>query len=322
MPFEGPWTAPLTRHAVPHVQILLATYNGARYLGAQLDSLTRQSHDAWSLAISDDGSTDHTPAIIDRFAAAHGGRLSARVAGPQRGFAQNFLSLLRIADRSAAYVAFCDQDDVWLPPKLSRALDALGQDDPGRPAMYCGRSYHCDAELRVLRPSPAFARGPGFRNALWQNIGGGNTIVLNASARDLLAEASGAAQDIISHDWWMYQMISGAGGRVHYDARPHLLYRQHDANAVGARQGLRARMARASRLSDGVFRRWTDGNLATLRSSRDALTPEARTILDRYMDLRAGPAAKRPRALARLGLYRQSQAETALFTWLAATGRI
>ena len=131
------------------VTILLTTWNGAAHLQQQLDSYLAQNHDAWDLWVSDDGSTDGTLEILNAFQAAERHRREVRiVAGPQRGHAANFLSLLCHPDLPAGPVALSDQDDVWLPGKLRLALSALK--DAGPVALWGAQSYHTDVALRVI----------------------------------------------------------------------------------------------------------------------------------------------------------------------------
>ena len=98
----------------PPVRILLATWNGARYLQAQLDSYLAQDHDNWALWVSDDLSTDGTWEILQAFAARHPEREIVLKRGPGRGSAANFLSLLCDPELPVGPVALSDQDDVWL----------------------------------------------------------------------------------------------------------------------------------------------------------------------------------------------------------------
>ena len=102
------------------VAILLGTYNGERFLEAQLDSLESQTARHWKLYVSDDGSTDATLDIIQRYQSKWSADKIQYQLGPQKGFAQNFLSLACDPDIKADYFAFCDQDDVWLPEKIER----------------------------------------------------------------------------------------------------------------------------------------------------------------------------------------------------------
>ncbi|MEM9426990.1 MAG: glycosyltransferase [Pseudomonadota bacterium] len=299
-----------------HVAILLAHYNGNAHLGEQLASLAAQTHRDWSLILSDDGSSDGWLATAEGFAHAHPAHRVSRVEGPRQGSAQNFLRLLVCAGPTVPYAAFCDQDDVWLPWKLEAALAALAQVEPSRPALYCARTMVCDRDLSPLHPSPLFRRPPGFRNALVQSIAGGNTMVLNRVALDLLQDTAQHAKAVVAHDWWAYQIISGAGGRILYDPKPRVLYRQHAKNQIGANNSARARVKRVRQLLQGRFRAWNATNIAALCCARHWLTPDAREVLLWIQDVRTGPLHRRIFALCRSGIYRQSwQGQVAL--WVA-----
>jgi len=305
-----------------HVVILLALFEGAAQLREQLDSLADQTHGDWSLVVSDDGSTDRGPDVLRQFARQHADRAVTLIDGPRMGFAQNFLHLLRAADPDTPFVSFCDQDDVWLPEKTARAVEALSTAPPGIPAMYCGRTLHCDENLAPMRASPRFKRPPSFRNALVQNIGGGNTVVLNNAALRMLATASLRVEGIVSHDWWMYQMVTGAGGTVIYEREPGLLYRQHAGNAVGANGTARTAMQRFARVMEGRFRDWIDQNLAALKANADLLTEENREVLETFALARDAAVIRRLRLLSGIGLHRQSHHDNLAF-WLAVlTGRV
>lgn len=300
-----------------HVSILLAHYNGAALLSDQLESLASQTHRDWSLIISDDGSSDGWLSVARDFAASYPDRQTLLSNGPRRGFAQNFLSLVEFAGPTVPFAAYCDQDDVWLPDKLERAIKALRSIPSGQPALYCGRTMVCDRALRPIGPSPLFRRAPDFANALVQNIGGGNTMVLNRPALDLLQDTRHHAGAIVSHDWWTYQLIAGAGGKVIYDPEPTLLYRQHPGNMIGANASFPARLSRLRRMLTGEFRGWNDANCSALRRAAHWLTPEARVTLDCFQSSRNGKFGARLRALHDAGIYRQTtRGQIAL--WIAA----
>lgn len=318
---DSPRTPAQSRGA-DHVVILLALFEGAECLDDQLGSLLCQSHRDWSLIASDDGSTDRGPDILRRFAESNPGRDITLIDGPRMGFAQNFLHLLRAAGPDAPFVSFCDQDDVWLPHKTERAVRALRDIDADTPAMYCGRTLHCDEDLQPLRASPLFPKEPSFRNALVQNIGGGNTMVLNNAALRMLAEASTRVEGIVSHDWWAYQMITGAGGVVLYEREPALLYRQHGGNAVGANGTARTALRRFLRVMQGRFRDWKDENVEALQANADLLTPENRVTLEAFAQARRKPLARRVGAMARIGLHRQSARDNLALWFAILTGRV
>ena len=124
------------------ITILLASFQGERFIGAQLDSLARQDHRNWRLILSDDGSTDGTLEIVRRFAAAHPSREIEIRQGPRRGATRNFLSMIELVEPGEA-LAFCDQDDLWLPDRLSRGVAALAQPLSLPTTKGIGQSTYC-----------------------------------------------------------------------------------------------------------------------------------------------------------------------------------
>ena len=316
---------PTARYATPAdacrevpVAILLAVRNGAPDLPDQLDSIARQTHRNWRILASDDGSMDATRDILEGFAAD--GHALTLLDGPRQGAAENFMALIRAMPAHApaeSWLAFCDQDDVWLPDRLSRGIAALEAADPEQPALYCSRTWITDAALRGRRLSMPRPRPPSFRNALVQNIAAGNTILLNPPAARLAAAAATEAGPVVVHDWWIYQIVTGAGGRVVHDDRPTLLYRQHEVNEIGANDTTRARARRIRMLLQGHFRDWNEVNIAALRRSAHRLTPENARLLEEFDAMRSRGVPGRLAGIRRLGLYRQSRASSAAL-WLAA----
>lgn len=289
----------------PKVAILLCTYHGQRYLVDQLDSFAAQTHSNWEVWASDDGSQDNTHTIFDAYKKKWGPeRLSLRP-GPAEGFVANFLSLTCKASIEADYYAYSDQDDIWNADKLERAVHWLETIPKNIPALYCSRTRLVDAENNHIGFSPLFSAPPSFANALIQSIAGGNTMVFNNAARELLRQAGENVQ-VITHDWWAYMVVTGCGGKVFYDSQPTLAYRQHDANLVGMNSTWAARLARIRLLWQGRFRRWNDANIAALRSIEEHLTPANREILDRFARAREMSLLPRLLNLKRSGIYRQT----------------
>jgi hypothetical protein len=293
------------RQASSPTTIFLCTLNGARFLREQLDSLAAQTHANWRLIVSDDGSEDGTLEILHRY--RHSLRDPQRLelrAGPRRGASANFLSLLSAADIEGAYFACCDQDDIWLPDKLERALSWLKSVPDETPAVYFSRTSYIAADGRPIGLSPLFRKPPAFRNALVQSIGGGNTMAFNRAAHNLLVSAGPV--DVACHDWWTYLLVSGAGGRVYYDPVPSLDYRQHDKNQIGANMGFRARLARIHGMFAGQLRGWLDLHTTALLASEHLLTPENRKLLDAACAMRSASFIDRIRACRQIRPYRQT----------------
>ncbi|MFA7606858.1 MAG: glycosyltransferase [Rhodocyclaceae bacterium] len=286
------------------VAILMGCYNGASHLQEQLDSIAAQTHDNWCLVASDDGSSDATADMLAAFRARHGADRVIVRRGPGRGFLANFLSLACDPGVQADYYAFADQDDLWNSDKLSRALAVLSP-IRDRPALYCGRTELIDDEGRGLGYSPLFTRPPCFRNALVQSLAGGNTMVFNEQARGLLA-AAGARVEVPSHDWWLYLLVTGADGFVHYDPRSAVRYRQHGGNLVGGNVGWKARLQRLRLLMQGRFSRWNAMHCNVLEAHAGLLTPENRAVFLRFRQCRQAGMFRRLIDMGRIRLYRQT----------------
>ena len=283
--------------------VLLCSFNGDRYLDKQLESIARQHHPRVQVYVSDDGSNDQTLSILDRFRARWGEERLSIAQGPQRGYVANFFSLI-CSPIEADYYAYSDQDDVWQPDKLPRAIAVLSALQEELPAVYCSRTRLIDEAGRLLGLSPLFKKPPAFANALIQNIAGGNTMVLNRKARDLICAAG--AVDVVSHDWWTYMLVTGCGGTVIFDPHPSLDYRQHTDNVIGSNMTWTDRLARFSLGLRGRKRDWNTINVAALQQNRNLLTAQNRRILDDFVAARNAKLLPRVLGMWRSGVYAQS----------------
>lgn len=229
------------------IAILLSTCNGARYIAEQLESLRQQTYPHWDLWIRDDGSTDETVALVRDFMdrmekdsekkELSGNKITLHT-GKNIGASASFLELLRQCDEDYAGYAFCDQDDIWLPGKLERAVHWLdsGTDevsafaDTGVPRLYHCRQIIMDEKGNRTGLSP-LPRNTGYRNALVQNQVVGCTMVINARLRDLMTALPAVAEKVVLHDWWAY-LLASAYGIVFYDNHPAILFRRHEKTAT------------------------------------------------------------------------------------------
>ncbi|MEL6646254.1 MAG: glycosyltransferase family 2 protein [Pseudomonadota bacterium] len=303
--------------SAPHIAILLATYNGARFIERQLTSIAQQTHENWSLWISDDGSDDGTLDIIEAWRAAHPHLVVQLRQGPRKGAAQNFMCLLQATEIEADYFAFADQDDVWFRDKLSCALSRLPQSE--KPSLYGARTMVTDMDLNEIAPSVLKGTKLGFSNALVQNFAAGNTMLFNSAARDLVPLGA-AEHDIIATDWLMYMLVSGAGGHVIFDTDPCLYYRQHDTNEIGYNAHLSAKLRRVIAVLQGRFSQWSEANLGVLREAR--LTPDNARILDAFIEARQTSGMTAVTLLKQSGVLREGAMATRALYLAAFMGRI
>lgn len=295
---------PAGRAGAGKLAVLLATYNGARFLDAQLRSVIAQDWPSIEVFVSDDSSTDDTMQLLESWQAIWNKGAFTIASGPRSGFAGNFRKLLAESAAHADYVAFCDQDDIWLSDKTRVAVEAIDAHG-SRPALYCARTIVTDVDDRDVSLSTLFRKTPDFANALVQSIGGGNTMVMNRAAYELLREAA-RRTDFVSHDWFAYLIVAGAGGKVIYSETPHVRYRQHDGNLIGSNLGFQARINRARFALSGRYVGWNNLNMSALNACRDLLTPDAVAKLDHFSKARHGRLPQRLIGLWRSGVYRQT----------------
>lgn len=212
--------------------VIISTYNGEQYLSEQLTSLLNQSLDIARIHIRDDGSSDGTKSIISAFADEH-----ANVTyelGSNIGWKLSFVEALKSCP-GYDYYSFCDQDDVWLPDKLSTAVGMLGSDPaPDVPMLYAGNVYVSDS---VLNPLFKFNQQPEHivekdlpRTLTADHMAGGLTYVFNAKARDTLVNYPFIG--LTGHDR-ILMLICKTFGIVKYDFDAYVLYRQHGTNVYG-----------------------------------------------------------------------------------------
>lgn len=299
------WHEPDACNSEKKVAILLATYQGEKFLAEQLNSFAAQTHQNWELWVSDDGSTDETIKVLENFSSRSESYHHNIGFGPKRGFAANFLSLTCDSRISADYYAYSDQDDIWDKDKLERAVQWLESVSENVPAMYCCRSRLVDENNNEIGYSALFSRQPSFSNALVQTIGGANTIVFNEAARNLVRKI-GCDHQIVSHDWWIYLLVTGVGGRVFYDSTPRIRYRQHKHNLVGANTTVKGKLKRIRMLFRGDFARNNEINLHALLNLQAMLTPENRRILNQFKASRKASLVNRLMMLKKNGVYRQT----------------
>lgn len=228
------------RTATASVMILLSTYNAQPYIREQLDSLLAQTRSDWQLVVRDDGSQDNTPAILQEYSGKY--PQISYYSGDNLGAKGSFFDLMKhVQKESFRYVAFCDQDDYWLPEKLERATTVLqlfskkestGQTDMygGLPLLYCGKPQLTDKNLSPMEEELKRTIRPGFANALVENIVTGCTTVINRSMYELVLKLF--PDYCIMHDWWMY-LTASCFGQVLYDEAPMIYYRQHENNVMG-----------------------------------------------------------------------------------------
>ena len=215
----------------PVVTVVLCTFNGEKFLPEQLSSLASQTRRPDRLVLRDDGSSDASVAIVEKWAHAEGIALQ-QIMGPRLGPAHNFLVALQAASLADVYL-FCDQDDVWREDKIERALQNVPWDQKSGPVLCATRLAVVDENLEPIRLS-FLPKHLAFDSAVYESLLTGCTMAFNAKFRDTLIRMIPPA--MVMHDWWCYLVATGvAGVTLRFDTEPLVLYRQHSNNAMGAK---------------------------------------------------------------------------------------
>ncbi len=220
------------------IDVLMATYNGEKYVEQQIRSILQQTYRDIHLYIRDDHSTDNTPAILETLADKYSYKITLIKTEGRLGIQQNFSSLMHYS--KSDYLMFADQDDVWFPEKVEKSLEKMktlekqyGQETP---LLVHTDLVVADHQLKPIAPSfwkftNLTPRNPHPLNRMIvQNVVTGCTMLMN---RSLKQWAYPISEHAVMHDWWIALVASAFGQVAHLDA-PTLHYRQHGKNNLGA----------------------------------------------------------------------------------------
>lgn len=237
------------------VAIILATYNGAAYIEEQARSILAQTYQAWHVFVRDDGSRDKTLEILGSVLPSE--RLTIIDSRKGRGGspALNFFSILKEIDLADfGYVAFCDQDDIWAPGKLSRAVSCLLDASAGGYSSNLIPFDYAKQKAWWLGKSQA---EKDF-DYLFQGASAGCTYTLTKQAAVLVQtkidQLLAAPPPQFSHDWAIYAICRSFGFSWYQDAQAHIFYRQHASNSFGALPSLAGLYARFKLARSGWYR--------------------------------------------------------------------
>lgn len=236
------------------VTIAMTTYNGERFLADQLESLLQQTLVPDKIIVCDDRSTDGTVDILERFRQSHG--IEYHVNQQRLGIKENFKKAVRLAPEGH-YVALCDQDDIWLPEKLSEAVKALSSiDDQKTPCMVYSDLVVIDGQNRVLHSSLNSTLGTDkyehcLETLVFGNFVLGCTTVMNLPMRIYFDQIP---RGNFNHDAWI-TLVAFTFGRVLQLPDPLIRYRQHQLNATYADHKKTNRFQRVLRHLSFLFSR-------------------------------------------------------------------
>jgi glycosyltransferase involved in cell wall biosynthesis len=217
------------------VEVLLATYNGEKYLAEQLDSLIAQIGVSVSLVVSDDGSDDNTLQILSSYKSKFASIEILK--GPKMGPQANFFYLL--SQSKGEFIALCDQDDIWEPGHLQASVTRL---NPKKPSMTFSSVREFDSTNPAKNRSwPKKIRIQHIENILFENPARGCTMVMNKQFLQIVK--SMVPKNSIMHDWWI-ALVGLSYGCISFSLTPEINYRLHQNNTVGTTPGLATRVKR------------------------------------------------------------------------------
>ena len=219
------------------IAILLATFNGEKYLSDFLDSLLKQNQQGFCCYIHDDGSKDHTMEIVETYQKKHPGKFVILEGASTGSASNNFMYLASKVEEQ--YIMFADQDDIWLPDKIQKTFEAMKKfEKKGIPLVVHTDLRVVNSKLQTISPSyytleRRDPRANELNQLLTKNTAAGCTMMINRPLINL-----GLMHRILMektlHDWG-YMLLARIYGEIVFLNEPTILYRQHENNAVGAR---------------------------------------------------------------------------------------
>jgi glycosyltransferase involved in cell wall biosynthesis len=290
------------------IDILMAVYNGAHYVLAQLHSMMEQTYPHFRIIIRDNCSSDQTVSLIEQFSRQHPGKIFLIKGTENLGAMGNFATLVHYAE--APYVMFSDADDVWLPTKIEESLALMQKNEANygaqMPILIHTDLTVVDKELNILghsfwnysRLNPYNAHA--LNRLLIHNVITGCTTLVN---QPLLKLAAPIPKEAIMHDWWL-GLVASAFGKIDHLAKPTILYRQHGKNDTGAKnwKSLSTYLAQTKKALQTVGRaelrqrlfRTIQQASQFLNRYEGQLEPHKKRIIQNYVALAtAGPLQKR-----------------------------
>lgn len=216
------------------INILLASFNGEKFIAEQLESILNQTYKNWQLFIRDDSSSDNTVNIISAYQ-----QMDARIHLVSDdlgnvGSVQNFSVLMNCIRNGNEYIMFCDQDDVWLPSKIEDTLNEMmrleEEYSKNTPLLVHTNFLYVDSLLKPIESKKSFQptkiTAPTLSNVLCQNSVYGCTMMINKKLAEAVNKIPVEAEN---HDYWIV-LVASAFGKIFYLNKRTVLYRQHGSN--------------------------------------------------------------------------------------------
>lgn len=224
-------------HSTDKIAILMATYNGEKYICQQIDSILSQTCKDWELYIHDDGSTDNTIAALESYVEKYPNKIHLIDGKSTGGAKYNFFYLFGQVE--APYYMTCDQDDVWLDKKIELTYDKMLtiENKADVPCLVYTELRVVDSELNTIADTMSEYQSLDchkrtINQFILQNSVTGCTMMVNMALRDKMLHITDI-DNTIMHDWWA-ALVAAQFGKTAFIDEPTILYRQHGDNSLGA----------------------------------------------------------------------------------------
>ena len=236
------------------IAVLLASYNGVKYIKEQVDSILNQKEVDVTIFISDDLSTDKTIEYLQDIYKDFKNIVYLTSGSKFGGAGKNFFRLIKDVDFSSFdFVSFVDQDDIWYEDKLIRAIKMI---EDKQIDAYSSNvlAFWEDGKEMVINKSSSQAR----YDYLFEAAGPGCTYVLKKdlaiSLQNFICDNWEDVNKVELHDWFIYAFARENNYKWHIDEKPSMRYRQHTSNQVGANDGLKAKLKRLKKVFSSWYR--------------------------------------------------------------------
>lgn len=217
-----------------NVVVLMSTYNGEKYIKEQIDSILNQENVNVFLMIRDDGSSDNTMAVLQDYRRQY--KNIKIIKGKNIGVGNSFMHLLYKSDE-ADYYAFADQDDVWKKDKLIKGIEMINAVGSDEPLLYVSNQIIVNENMEVQGMRYKNPPSTEIVSIINRNPFSGCTMIMNRRLRNMLTDKDRRPVhqffNVRIHDAWI-AMYAGCVGKIIYDEKSYILYRQHEGNVVGA----------------------------------------------------------------------------------------
>jgi len=279
-----------TSSPAPPLTILMAAYNGEKYISRQIESILTQTHQNYTLHISDDASTDNTYKIATQYATQNPGKITTTQNPENTGSAKhNFINMM--INQKNDYVMLSDQDDIWLPEKITKTMTKMksmeAEHGTNTPILVHTDLKVVNENLKTINPSYKQAMNSDYtrtalNQVLIQNTVTGCTVMYNRALSELITQKPDYC---VMHDWWL-KLTASAFGKIGHIEEQTILYRQHSKNEVGAKD-VRKLSYKLNRLMNGgsvkeAIRITYPQAVSFLETYKHKLTEEQRKTIEKY----------------------------------------